>query len=126
MLALFLGFCKRRHEKINAVLRAEENRPSLAKYDERLLDQAIGIVASATIVSYALYTLSPETVRKFGSAALGFTIPFVVFGIFRYLDLVYRHDKGHQPERILLSDVPLLVDILLYGLTVLVVFLLGR
>ncbi len=126
MLALFLGFCKRRHEKVISVDNEAENRPSLTGYNERLLDQAIAIVASATIVSYALYTLSPETVHKFGSAALGFTIPFVVFGILRYLDLVYRHEKGNRPERILLTDIPILIDILLYGLVILAIFMLGR
>ena len=59
--------------------------------------------------------MSPETVRKLGSAGLGFTIPFVLFGIFRYLDLVYRHEKGSKPEKILLTDLPLLLDIALYG-----------
>ena len=78
----------------------------------------IAVVSAATLVSYALYTLWPDTVQKFGSARLAFTIPFVIFGLFRYLDLVYRHDKGGHPEQILLTDAPLLVDLVLYGATV--------
>jgi len=118
LLALFLGFCKRRHEKSCVADEGSENRPSLANYDERLLDQVISISAAATIVSYSVYTLSPDTVQKFGSAGLGFSIPFVIFGIFRYLDLVYRHEKGNKPERLLLTDKPLLASVLLFSLVV--------
>lgn len=119
LLALFLGLCKRRHEKLFTEGDGSTQRPSLENYDARLLDQLIAITSGATIVSYAIYTFWPETVQKFGTHALGFTLPFVVFGIFRYLDLVYRHDKGDRPEKILLTDVPLLVSIGLYGMVVL-------
>jgi len=119
LLAIFLALCKRRHEKVVLSDSSVQTRHSLEKYSKQLLDQLIGIVSSATIVCYAIYTLWPETVAKFGSARLGFTIPFVVFGIFRYLDLVYRHEKGGEPEKILLSDLPLIIDLILYGLCVL-------
>ncbi|MBU0676480.1 MAG: decaprenyl-phosphate phosphoribosyltransferase [Verrucomicrobia bacterium] len=121
LLALFLGLCKRRHEKVVEKDFAGGTRPMLEDYHEKLLDQLIAIVSAATIVCYALYTLWPDTVEKFGTTQLGFTIPFVLFGIFRYLDLVYRHEKGGRPEKILLTDGPLLVDLFLYGLTVLLV-----
>lgn len=121
LLALFLALCKRRHEKVVLEHVSDETRDSLRAYSERLLDQLIAIVAAATIVCYALYTLWPDTVAKFGTTRLGFTIPFVLFGIFRYLDLVYRHDRGERPERILLTDLPLLIDIVLYGLCVLAI-----
>jgi 4-hydroxybenzoate polyprenyltransferase len=121
LLALFLGLCKRRHEKLSVGEEETGQRASLGQYDERLLDQLIAVTSGATIVSYAIYTFWPETVEKFGTQALGFTVPFVVFGIFRYLDLVYRHDKGDRPEKILLTDLPLLVSIGLYGLTVLAI-----
>ncbi|HEY8240228.1 MAG TPA: decaprenyl-phosphate phosphoribosyltransferase [Kiritimatiellia bacterium] len=121
LLALFLALCKRRHELVVVNDTSGETRPSLRKYDERLLDQLISIMAAATVVCYALYTLSPETVQKFGTNRLGFTIPFVLFGLFRYLDLVYRHEKGGRPEQILLTDVPLMIDLALYGATVAVV-----
>ena len=103
-----------------------EQRPALDNYDERLLDQLIAIVSSATIVSYAIYTLSPDTISKFGTAKLGFTIPFVLFGIFRYLDLVYRHSKGEQPEKTLLTDVPILINMALYGTFILIIFALKK
>ncbi|OQA23675.1 MAG: Decaprenyl-phosphate phosphoribosyltransferase [Verrucomicrobia bacterium ADurb.Bin345] len=124
LLALFLALCKRRHEKVVLSDYGTDIRESLAKYDQQLLDQLIAIVSAATIVSYSLYTLWPDTVDKFETTRLAFTIPFVIFGIFRYLDLVYRHEKGGQPEQILLTDIPLLVDLVLYGLTVFLV--LGR
>lgn len=122
LLALFLALCKRRHEKV--VLSATEGaaRPSLENYDERLLDQFIGIVSAAIIITYAIYTLWPDTVAKFGTTHLCYTIPFVIFGIFRYLDLVYRLEKGDRPEKILLTDIPLIICIVLYGLSVLAIF----
>ena len=123
LLALFLALCKRRHEKMLPDETASGHRPALDGYDRRLLDQLIAIVSAATVVCYSIYTLSPETVNKFGSSRLGFTIPFVLFGVFRYLDLVYREARGGRPEQILLSDGPLLVDLLLYGVTVLDIFL---
>ena len=126
LLALFLALCKRRHELVVINDSAGETRPSLKNYDQHLLDQLISVMAAATVVCYALYTLSPETVAKFGTSQLGFTIPFVIFGIFRYLDLVYRHEQGGRPEQILLTDVPLLVDLALYGLTVGVVLFVTR
>ncbi|TAN38317.1 MAG: decaprenyl-phosphate phosphoribosyltransferase [Verrucomicrobia bacterium] len=129
LLALFLALCKRRHEKV-MLGRAEETNPvtrhSLAQYDARLLDQLIAIVSAATLVCYALYTLWPDTVKKFGTDRLVYTVPFVIFGLFRYLDLVYRHERGDRPEHILLSDWPLLVDIALYGATVLGLLVFAR
>lgn len=121
LLALFLALCKRRHERVVLNDALGETRKSLEYYDEPLLDQLIAVVSAATLVCYALYTLWPDTVQKFGTARLGLTIPFVIFGIFRYLDLVYRHEKGGQPELILLTDIPLLADLALYGLTVVLI-----
>jgi len=122
LLALFLALCKRRHEKRLVTDGGNRHRPTLEKYDKRLLDLLIAITASSTLVSYSIYTLWPRTVEKFGTSTLGFTIPFVVFGIFRYLDLAYRHERGDRPERILLTDLPLLLDLALYGCAVLVIF----
>ena len=122
MLALFLGLCKRRHEKVN--LAGMGTRAALDGYDERLLDLLIAMTGAASLVCYSIYTLWPETVAKFGTPWLGATIPFVVFGLFRYMDLVYRRDQGDRPEHILLTDVPLMADVTLYGLAVLGVLLL--
>ncbi len=117
LLALFLGLCKRRHEKVN--LAGQGTRESLGSYDERLLDLLISMMGGAALVCYSIYTLWPETVAKFGTPWLGATIPFVVFGLFRYMDLVYRQEKGDRPEQILLTDLPLMADVVLYGLAVL-------
>ncbi len=121
LLALFLGLCKRRHEKRILLDAGAQHRSSLEHYDKRLLDQLIAIVCATVIVSYSIYTLWPQTVEKFGTAGMGFTIPFVVFGLFRYLDLVYRKEDGGRPERVLLTDVPLVVNLLLYAVTVVVI-----
>ena len=126
MLALFLALCKRREEKNRHGEAPEGARHVLAHYELRLLDQLIAIVSAATIISYAIYTQWPETVAKFGTKNLIFTLPFVVFGIFRYLDLVYRHNRGHEPETALLTDPPLLIDLALYGATVLAVLVVWR
>ena len=124
LLALFLALCKRRHEKVILADTSDASRPTLRHYDAHLLDQLIVIAAAATIVAYAIYTLWPQTVDKFGTNALGLTIPFVIFGIFRYMDLVYRHEQGERPEKVLLTDGPLLITIALYGLTAAAVLLL--
>jgi len=121
LLALFLGLCKRRHEKVN--LAGQGTRASLDGYNERLLDSLISLTGGASLVCYSIYSLWPETVEKFGTPWLAATIPFVVFGLFRYMDLVYRQEKGDRPEQLLLTDGPLLVDIGLYGLTVLWILL---
>jgi 4-hydroxybenzoate polyprenyltransferase len=122
LLALFLGVCKRRHEKVQVGAAEQGQREALDKYDTQLLDQLVAITSSSTVLSYAMYTLSPETVDKFGTAALGLTIPFVVFGVFRYLDLVYRQQLGGRPEKILLTDVPILINLASYGIALLCIF----
>lgn len=124
LLALFLALCKRRHEKI--LLEGADSalhRAALAGYDRYILDMQIGVVASATLVCYAIYTLSEETVRRFGTNRLGLTIPFVIFGLFRYMELVYRHDEGGRPEKVLLTDKILIATVACYLLTALLVFL---
>ncbi len=127
LLALFLGLCKRRHEKrLLEGGKAHQHRQALAGYDERLLDLLIGMAGASTMVSYAIYTLSPETVERFGTSQLGLTIPFVVFGIFRYLDLVYRQEQGGRPEKVLLTDRGMIITVLLYVLTALIVFVVAH
>jgi len=121
LLALFLGLCKRRHEKVN--LAGQGTRPALDGYDERLLDMLISLTGGASLVCYSIYTLWPETVAKFGTPWLAATIPFVVFGLFRYMDIVYRQEKGDRPEQILLTDLPLMADVALYGAAVLWILL---
>jgi hypothetical protein len=122
LLALFLALCKRRHEKAALGETPAVQRPALDHYSVSLLDQLSGIAAAATIVCYSIYTLSPETTARFHTPALAVTIPFVVYGLFRYLDLVQRQGLGGSPERILLTDRALLLDLAAYGTTLLVIF----
>ncbi len=126
LLALFLALCKRRHEKGVPEEEGGTHRTALAEYDRALLDHLISITGGATVVAYAMYTLSPATVEKFGTDKLGLTIPFVLYGIFRYLDLVHRKEEGGAPERVLLNDGPLLTSIVLYLVALAAVFVLTR
>jgi 4-hydroxybenzoate polyprenyltransferase len=117
LLALFLGFCKRRHELILLDDRATDHRTSLREYSPYFLDQMISVVTASTVVAYAIYTVSPEVREKLGTDQLYLTIPFVLFGIFRYLYLVHQKEEGGNPTQLLLSDRPLLVDVLLWIVT---------
>ncbi len=121
LLALFLASCKRRQEKVLIAMDNSGTRASLEQYDVKLLDQIITITAASTVVSYAIYTLSEQTIVKFDTHNLALTIPFVVFGIFRYLDLVYRQKEGERPERVLYTDLTMLFNIILYCATAAIV-----
>ena len=114
MLALFLALTKRRHELTLLENGAANHRPILAEYSPYLLDQMIGVVTASTLVCYSLYTLWPETVAKFGTHNLALTIPSVLFGIFRYLYLVHQRGGGGRPERILVGDVPFIINMLIW------------
>jgi 4-hydroxybenzoate polyprenyltransferase len=106
LLALFLALAKRRGERV--LLQAPETpgRPVLTGYSLELVDQLVSIVAASTIASYALYTFTATS-----SDAMMLTIPFVVFGLFRYLYLVHRHDLGEEPEQVLIRDWPILLTV---------------
>ena len=117
LLALFLGFCKRRHELVLLEDRAIEHRVALREYSPYFLDQMIAVVTASTVVAYAIYTASPEVREKLGTDQLYLTIPFVLFGIFRYLYLVHQRELGGNPTQLLLSDQPLLIDVVLWILT---------
>jgi len=117
LLALFLGFSKRRHELILLEGRATDHRASLKEYSPYFLDQMIAVVTASTVVAYAIWTVSPEIREKLGTEKLYLTIPFVLFGIFRYLYLVHQREEGGNPTQLLLSDRPLLVDVLLWIIT---------
>jgi 4-hydroxybenzoate polyprenyltransferase len=105
-LALFLALGKRRHE-----LSLLEHRASLGEYSVAFLDQMITIVTAATVIAYAIYTIAPGTLSKFHSPALVLTIPFVVYGVFRYLFLLRERSLGGNPSRLLYGDKPLLVTV---------------
>ena len=114
LLSLFLGFSKRRTELVSLDEQANPHRSVLAHYSPRFLDQMIGIVTASTVMSYALYTISEETVRKFGTQNLIYTVPFVLYGIFRYLYLVDKKSEGGDPTKTILTDGPLLINVLLW------------
>jgi 4-hydroxybenzoate polyprenyltransferase len=118
LLALFLGFSKRRHEITVLEADAHIHRPVLLEYNTYFLDQMTSLVTASTLICYILYTVSPETVAKFGSKRLLLTAPFVLYGLFRYLYLVHQRNTGGDPTSELLSDVPLIVNILLWALVV--------
>lgn len=113
-LALFLALSKRRHELLVLEAGAGDHRASLAQYSPHLLDQMIAVVTASTVISYCLYTMWPETVAKFHTHSLVYTTPFVIFGIFRYLYLVHQRAEGGAPEKIPLSDGPMLVNLALW------------
>lgn len=117
LLALFLGLSKRRYELVTLSGDGKLHRQVLAEYNPLFLDMMIGIVTSATVVSYALYTVSQETVQRFHTDRLLLTLPFVLYGIFRYLYLVYHKNSGGDPSRTLVSDGPLLANVVLWVLT---------
>ncbi|MCK4353504.1 decaprenyl-phosphate phosphoribosyltransferase [candidate division WOR-3 bacterium] len=118
LLALFLTLSKRRHE---LVLIGTQVRGTLSHYSPALLDQLISVVTASTLLSYILYTVSPETIAKFHTKWLILTIPFVLYGIFRYLWLVYQKKLGGTPERTLLLDKSLLINIILWIISAIVI-----
>ncbi len=117
LIALFLGFAKRRQEIVLMGDAAQAHRSILKDYSVPLLDQLIGIVTAATLVCYAIYTLTPEVTQRLGSRYMILTLPFVLYGIFRYLYLVHVLEKGGNPTKDLLTDTPLLLSIGLWTLT---------
>lgn len=121
-LSLFLAFCKRRYELIN-LENATGHRESLQEYSPILLDQLVGMTAGGSVIAYAIYTIWPETVEKFGTTNLVYTVPLVLIGVMRYLYLVYNKQKGGSPSDLLLQERFLLVDVMAW--IVLVIAILG-
>ncbi len=119
LLALFLGFVKRRQE-IASLGGATEQRPILQEYSLPFLDQMIAVVTASTVLAYSLYAFSPEVAGKLGTQHLGITIPFVLFGIFRYLYLVHQRGEGENPTILVVTDRPLLANVALWVAAVLV------
>jgi 4-hydroxybenzoate polyprenyltransferase len=118
LLALFIALAKRRHEITLLADGAASHRPILREYSPYLLDQMIAVVTASTLIAYTFYTISPETQEKFGTPWLGLTIPFPLYGIFRYLYLVHRREGGGSPADLLLTDRPLLLCVALWAIAV--------
>ena len=122
--ALFLGFAKRLNEIVLAGEDGSLQRETLEEYTPRFLEQLISIVAPATLVSYTLYTFTADNLPD--NNAMMLTIPFVMYGLFRYLYLVHNKNLGESPEQILLTDVPLILNIVLWLATASVVLVAYR
>jgi 4-hydroxybenzoate polyprenyltransferase len=118
LFALFLSLSKRRHELTSLSAAAAGHRAILAEYSPYLLDQMIGVVTASCLMAYAFYTTAEETRQKFQTDRLAWTIPFVLYGIFRYLYLVHQKEKGGSPTDVLLTDRPLLLDVVLWAAAV--------
>jgi len=121
LIALFLALGKRRYEYLTLEGEAARHRPILAEYSAGLLDQMIAVVTASTVTAYALYTMSPETVAKFHTQLLPATLPFVLYGIFRYLYLLYRRQLGGNPSELFLNDRALLLNTIGWILAVLLI-----
>ena len=118
LLALFLAVAKRRHELVE-VAKGGTARPVLGQYSATMLDQMIAVLTSCTLMAYILYAFSEQTAAKFPSHLMPLTTVFVVFGIFRYLFLIYQRAGGGEPELLLVTDRPLLASLVGYVLGVL-------
>lgn len=121
LLALFLALSKRRHELTLLADGAAEHRRILGEYSPYLLDQMIAVVTASTLMAYCFYAISPETAVRVGTTRLGATIPFVLYGIFRYLYLVHQKRGGGSPAELLLADKPLLTCVGLWTLSVVLI-----
>jgi 4-hydroxybenzoate polyprenyltransferase len=121
LLALFIALSKRRHELTLLTDTAIDHRPILSDYTPYLLDQMISVVTASTLIAYVFYTISPETTAKFGTDLLSLTIPFPLYGIFRYLYLVHLRDKGGSPAELVVNDRPLLACVGLWALSVILI-----
>ncbi|MEM1178090.1 MAG: decaprenyl-phosphate phosphoribosyltransferase [Acidobacteriota bacterium] len=117
-LALFLIFSKRRHELILLADSASGHRSVLSHYSPTFLDQMINVVTASTVVSYSLYCVDESTIARFGSERLVWTLPMVLYGIFRYLYLIYQRPEDRNPTEALLSDWPFVVNVVIWGLVV--------
>jgi 4-hydroxybenzoate polyprenyltransferase len=112
-LSLFLALTKRRHELLLLEGEAYKHRKALAEYSQLFLDQMIAVVTTSTVITYAMFTVSSQSLeyQRYQTHYLLYTVPFVVYGIFRYLYVAYHKEQGDNPTRILLTDKALLVDI---------------
>ena len=125
LLSLFLAFCKRRQE-LETLEQAHEHRTILKEYSVDFIDQMINVVTASTVICYLFYTMSPEVEQRLHTQHLYLTVPFVLYGIFRYLYLVHRHGRGESPTQALLTDRPLLLCVGLWAGTVVVLLYVAR
>jgi 4-hydroxybenzoate polyprenyltransferase len=117
LLSLFLALAKRRHELATLGEVAAQHRASLAEYNLKMIDQMLAALTAATLVSYSLYTISDDTLKHYGTQNLFWTIPFVVYGLFRYLYLIYTRSEGGDPTSLLVRDKATLANVMLWAMT---------
>ena len=118
LLSLFIALSKRSIELRLLQGDAVNHRKTLAEYNPYLLDQMTAVITSALLVAYTLYTRSPGTLEKFHTGGLVYTVPFMLYGIFRYLYLIHVKEGYHTLERVLVTDKPMIVNLILYVLVV--------
>ena len=118
LLAIFLALAKRRNELTLLGETPDNHRPVLKEYSRELLDQMVAIATAATLVVYALYTMDDHTLHFFGTRRLIYTVPFVLYGIYRYLYLTYNKELAGSPEMILLTDIGIVIDVILWIISV--------
>ncbi len=114
LLALFLGFIKRRQEVKIFDEKGTLHRRVLERYGIYFIDQMIAVVTSSIVVVYILYTVDSYTVKSFGTRHLIYSIPFVYYGIFRYLYLIYQHNEDGDPTNVLFSDRKMQINLVLW------------
>lgn len=122
LLSLFLGFSKRRNELVVLANGAENHRKILEEYSLEFIDNMLSIVTASTVMAYSLYTFSTNS----GNYNMMITIPFVLYGIFRYQYIIYKKKEGGSPEETVLSDIPLIVSIVLWGIMSVVILYFGN
>ncbi len=121
-VALFLAFSKRRHELMLLNETASEQRRVLSHYSAGFLDQMINVVTASTVLAYALYSVSAENLGPEQSRYMVYTVPFVLFGVFRYLYLIYQKTSLANPTEALVADAPFVVNLMLWGAVVIGIF----
>lgn len=126
MISLFLGFTKRRAELLGVGTKTPNSRTVLKDYSTTFLDQAISMVTGATIVCYTLYTVDTRTVELFGTRAMLVTVPSVVYGLLRYIYLIYHLEQGEDPSHTLTHDVPMIINLMIWIITSLLVVSFGK
>ncbi len=126
MISLFLGFTKRRVELLAVTDQARNSRVVLRDYSVAFLDQAISMVTSATVICYVLYTVDARTLQVFGTRAMLLTVPSVIYGLFRYIYIIYHREKGEDPTSTLVRDIPTIVNMVIWIVISLVVVICGN
>ncbi|OHD56657.1 MAG: hypothetical protein A2Y33_13120 [Spirochaetes bacterium GWF1_51_8] len=120
-ISLFIGYGKRRHELVILEESSHKHRPVLKDYNVRLLDYMIVIAVTLTIITFSLYVIDPDTIQRFGTRSLLYTLPFVLYGMFRYMYDIYGKGEGGDPADIVIRDKHILIDVALCGILILVI-----